>query len=264
MQLVYDGSFEGLLCALDAACHDAAITSLVSCHAAQPQLFSAGDDVRTSPAQAARFSRRLRDASSRAVLRNVLYNYLSELAGFEDTLLAYVRMALQHGARADSYHAHDAVRAVHGCARKVGHEIHRLSGLARFRELRDGTLWAPVNPDHNVVCAVAAHFTRRMPAAAWIVYDMQRGYGVRWDTRDCALVVMDEEMQRQVQREPAGGTAIYSDAELAYQRMWRGYFETIAIAARRNPALQRRNMPQRYWPYLIERPARTAPAPPAQ
>lgn len=254
MQLVYDGSFEGLLCALDAACADAAAMSIASAHTAQAELFHT-DAVATHPARAAAFAGRLRAAASRAVMRNVLYNYLSERAGFEDALLAYVRMAFQRGAGVDSYHAHDAVRAVHACTRAVGHELHRLTGLARFRELHDGTLWAPLAPDHNVACGVATHFRRRMPSCVWVVYDVRRGYGVRWDTHTLSLVTMDEDLQAAVQQHPHAADDLYTDAEHAYQRMWRGYFESITIAARRNPALQRRNMPRRYWNYLIERPA---------
>jgi len=255
MQLLYDGSFEGLLCALDAACADAGITSLAAAHTAQPQLFGAAQEVPTSSARAAEFARTLRAATSRAVMRNLLYNYLSECAEYEDALLAYVRLARQRGAGVDHYHAHDAVRAVHACTRTVGQELHRLTGLTRFRQLHDGTLWAPLAPDHNVACGVAAHFRRRMPSCVWVVYDVRRGYGVRWDTRTLALVTMDEQLHAALQQNPHAAEALYSDAERAMQRLWRGYFESISIAARRNPSLQRRNMPQRYWRYLIERPA---------
>jgi len=258
MQLVYDGSFEGLLCALDAACADAGITSLAAAHTAQPQLFGAAREVPTSSTRAAAFARTLRAATSRAVMRNLLYNYLSERAGFEDALLAYVRLAHQRGAAVDHYHAHDAVRAVHACARKVGHELHRLTGLVRFRELHGGTLWAPIAPDHNVACGLAAHFQRRMPSCVWVVYDVRRGYGVRWDTHTLSLVTMDEELQTALQQSQQAADNLYTDAEHACQRMWRGYFESITIAARRNPSLQRRNMPQRYWRYLIEQPAARA------
>lgn len=259
MQVIYDGSFEGLLCALDEACADAGVDGLVPAHQAQLDLFSGGQEVSASSTRAAHFAQRLRAASSRAVMRTVLYNYLSELAGFEDALLAYVRMAFARGADIDRYHAHDAVRMVHACARKVGHELHRLTGLARFRELRDGRWWAPLAPDHNVVCGVAAQFRRRMPSCTWIVYDVRRGYGVRWDTRAMTLVTMHDELSAAVRVNPHAADALYTDTEHAYQRLWRHYFQTISIAARRNPSLQRRNMPQRYWRYLIEEPGAYRP-----
>lgn len=254
MLVVYDGSFEGLLCALDAACADPEIDGLVPAHQAQLDLFGGGQEVPASSARAAHFAQRLRAASAHAVMRNVLYNYLSELVGFEDALLAYVRMAFTRGADVDRYHAHDAVRTVHTCTRKVGHEMHRLTGLARFRELRDGSLWAPLAPDHNVVCGVAAHFRRRMPSCVWVVYDVRRGYGVRWDTHALTLVTMNGELSAAVMQNPHAVDELYTDTERAYQRLWQNYFESISIAARRNPSLQRRNMPQRYWRYLIERP----------
>lgn len=254
MELVYDGSFEGLLCALECGCDDKRVERLTAQQAAEPTLFGERGEIPTVTARAAGFAQRLRSASSREVLHNVLYNYLSEVAGFETALLQYVRLAFTHGAEVDRYHAHDAVRAVHMLTRKVGCELHRFTGLARFRELRDGTWWAPIAPDHNIACGLALHFRRRMPGHAWVIYDVQRDYGVRWDTREFTLVSMNEELRRDGLGDLGMWEPWYSEAERKFQRLWRGYFESIAIAARRNPSLQRRFMPQRYWRYLIERP----------
>jgi probable DNA metabolism protein len=36
------------------------------------------------------------------------------------------------------------------------------------------------------------------------------------------------------------------------QDLWKEYFKKIASPQRRNPALQARNMPKRYWKHLTE------------
>jgi len=41
--------------------------------------------------------------------------------------------------------------------------------------------------------------------------------------------------------------------ELAFQRLWKSYFDALAIPERFNPRLQRRQMPARFWKYLIEK-----------
>ena len=40
--------------------------------------------------------------------------------------------------------------------------------------------------------------------------------------------------------------------ELLTQELWRLFFDTLAIQARKNPCLQRQNMPKYTWQHLTE------------
>lgn len=44
----------------------------------------------------------------------------------------------------------------------------------------------------------------------------------------------------------------YSEKELEYRKLWCGFFESIAIEARKNPALQSQNIPKRFWKDTVE------------
>jgi len=44
----------------------------------------------------------------------------------------------------------------------------------------------------------------------------------------------------------------YSSMELEYQKLWKGFFESIAIDARKNPALQNQNLPKRFRKDIVE------------
>jgi probable DNA metabolism protein len=37
------------------------------------------------------------------------------------------------------------------------------------------------------------------------------------------------------------------------QQLWQTFFRTIAIPERKNPRLQKSNMPAKYWKYLTEK-----------
>ena len=50
------------------------------------------------------------------------------------------------------------------------------------------------------------------------------------------------------------GARLATDCEPGIERLWRAYFERITNPERRNPRLQRKLMPARYWGLLIERP----------
>ena len=43
-----------------------------------------------------------------------------------------------------------------------------------------------------------------------------------------------------------------SPAEKEYQKLWCGFFDSIAIEARKNPKLQSQNIPKRFWKDTVE------------
>lgn len=45
-----------------------------------------------------------------------------------------------------------------------------------------------------------------------------------------------------------------SSSEVAYQELWKLFFNTIAIRERTNPKCQMQFMPKKYWQDLIEEP----------
>ena len=128
-------------------------------------------------------------------------------------------------------------------SQRVTGEIHRLKGLLRFRALADGSLYAPVAPDANTVVCLAGHFQARLPNERWLIHDTRRGLAVWWDGHRLDTGEL-----------AATAAPPVTAAEAAIQEWWRGYYAAIAIPERRNPALQRRCMPRRYWRWLIESP----------
>ncbi|RYZ23730.1 MAG: DUF4130 domain-containing protein, partial [Chitinophagaceae bacterium] len=48
-------------------------------------------------------------------------------------------------------------------------------------------------------------------------------------------------------------SAAYDEAESIYQELWKQYFKSVNIAARKNTKLHIQHMPKRYWKYLPEK-----------
>ena len=239
----YDGTFDGLLTAI-ALLRESGDQpeSIAPASQAQMGLFGTPACVKTDIARAEALLREIRARASAGVARTVTYIGLSELPDLELALLEFVSLAFKHGDRVSAYHANPAVRRISEAARKVGVEIHRLKGLLRFRDTAQGFLWGPLEPDHNVVVPVAFHFRRRMPREKWMVHDVRRGLAVRWDGR--------EMLELEGHAIPAVQLA---KAESEVQDLWKTFYEKVSIAERRNPRLQRQNMPRRYWTYLVEK-----------
>jgi len=62
--------------------------------------------------------------------------------------------------------------------RKVAREAHSFTGLPRFMELRDRTLYAAYEPDHNITLLLTPHFRVRLPREQWVIHDRKHGLTV--------------------------------------------------------------------------------------
>ena len=73
------------------------------------------------------------------------------------------------------------VAPVHRLAQRVGREAHRMLGFVRFREVREGFYYAPLEPDHHVLPLIASHFADRFSDQHWVIHDLRRGRGIVHD-----------------------------------------------------------------------------------
>lgn len=245
---LYEKTVDGLLTAVARAADS--MVDAVELRAAddwQPTLFVNPTEIIPNPDCAVGLLDELRNRASKRVVRRVLYAAMSEGEDIGTALVAYVQQVRRLGAQADDFLADPSIRRVHDIARAVGSELHRLKGLARFRRLRDETLWAPIRPEANVVAPLALYFKGRMPSETWLIHDVRRRLAVRWDRNELAWVDPEDL--------PLEKPELAED-EAAYQTLWQTYFRNIAVSERRNPRLQRQCMPTRYWKYLVEVPGR--------
>jgi probable DNA metabolism protein len=154
----------------------------------------------------------------------------ADWTGLEEARLGAERAARDRG---------DAdVRVVLGAAYKVGHEIDRLRGLLRFSPNSDGVYIARCAPDHFVLPALAAHFTRRFGEQGWAIIDERR------------KLCLSRRSGESPELFEFSSPLVTNDDP--WESLWRHYHRTINNESRKNPRLQRQFMPERYWKYLPE------------
>jgi probable DNA metabolism protein len=241
--LLHDGTFDGLLTAIDQAFTHPDDCEIHDKNRWQPSLFDPADTVTTQPDRADDLYRKVQQSAGKAAGRNLMYAFCSEQPDIETALLHYVREALRLGKQVNQYHANPHIREILAIARKVGNEIHRFQGLIRFRELEDGTLWGPFEPDHDILIPLAGYFRRRMGPERWILHDLKRNRAMAWDGQRLRAMSPDDQPD---------ATPAFSPAEEVYAQLWKTFHHSIAVRERANPRLQRQNMPQRYWKHLVE------------
>ena len=116
-----------------------------------------------------------------------------------------------------------------------------LRQFIRFSKLEGGIYYGEITPEHNVVAMLMPHFVSRFQIQPFIIHDKtHRLCGV--SATKTWVVATDEDLVL-----PA-----FSADDTAYRRMWKAFYETIAIKERTNPVCRRNHMPKKYWKHLTE------------
>ena len=226
----YDRTFEGLLTVVfDAYFRKSFPERLIGPGEPVPMFAREVLDSTTDPVRAERVWKGLRKKLPRRLRNMLLHVWLSESVGADELLLRYMRKIF---------------------ARTVSREAHHLIQFARLRKMADGSYYAPVSPKCNALPLAVGYFRDRFADQRWLVYDLKRRYGYAYDLHEVREVVFESLSDAPSERL----TDDLLDAdELAFQRLWKSYFDALAIPERFNPRLQRRQMPARFWKYLIEK-----------
>lgn len=146
----------------------------------------------------------------------------------------------------------EAVRAVFGMYRQVANEAHHYKGFVRFRELKNKTLFAKIEPKHAVLPCIAEHFADRFPQENWIIYDKTHEVflihekGKRYYFLQQYMCMKGDSGSAQ---KIAGG---FSEEEMDYEALWKEFVQSISVAERENRALQNQNLPLRFRTNLVE------------
>lgn len=241
MIYTYDGTFFGFLSAVFDGWHDG-LSHVEDIHPLVSTSLFAETNVPTDEGKAKRILDALKDKCGPKCCHFLYYGFLAEVPKRELPLVSYIWLSFRYKEQF-YYHLHEAALwKVRQWAQKTGNERHKLLGLIRFQELSDGMLYSRINPTCHVVPVMAPHFVKRLPKERWVIHDVRRHMGVYYDGSDVSLVEIPKTLS----------TIDVSTDEARFNNLWKGYYDTIAIAERRNEGLRRQFMPKKYWHYIIE------------
>lgn len=130
-------------------------------------------------------------------------------------------------------------------ARNVGNEAHYFKEFLRFRELKNGILFAKIEPKNQVLTCIAPHFADRLPIENWMIYDKTHSMFVVHEERKKWVLVSDLCADESRFEE-------YSESEEEIQELWKGFFQTISIEERESYVRQRQHLPIWYRKNMVE------------
>ena len=251
MQLfVYDGTFSGFLTAVfDVYEYKLSAVKIVKQSIYNVSVFGQDHIVETNSSKALRVWKGLLKYASAQTADSLHHSWLSEMPNIEKYLLQYIQYIFLKKQSIDSDFSNAAVLKVAQVTKQVHRERHRMEAFVRFQLTKDELYYAVVEPDFNVLPLLIDHFKNRYADQRWLIYDGKRRYGIYYDLQTVETIELtftDEVKQSGVQ------LALAED-EPMYQSLWKHYFQSVNIKARKNTKLHIQHMPKRYWKYLPEK-----------
>ncbi len=249
--LVYDGSFAGFLTAIFEVYEYKMPAPVISREESTGgTLFGVRHAVFTSTDKSARVQQKISEKLTPNGFRQFYSSWLSELKETDNALLRYVQYLLLSPKSIENDFSHADVLFVQQTSRKVHREKHRMEAFVRFQLTKDKLYYALIQPDYNVLPLICRHFKTRYADQRWLIYDGLRRYGLYYDGNHVEEIQMTFALD---QNNPDAKLALYDEKEELYQQLWKQYFSSVNIEARKNLKLHIQHMPKRYWRYLVEK-----------
>lgn len=188
-------------------------------------------------------------------LKRFYYTFLSEQAVAYQHLFDFACYVFESSYAVDRNYGHPDVLALSQWTKQVGREKHRMEAFVRFKKAKDGLFIALVKPDFNVLPLIERHFKARYQDQRWLIYDEQRKFGIYYDLHNVHQITMNATALDVNQR--TGFSQAFSieldEDEALYDQLWKDYFRSVNIEARKNMKLHIQYVPKRYWRYMNEK-----------
>lgn len=251
---LYDRTFDGLLTAVFDAFVRKQLPSAIKGEDEPLPLFH--DEVFTvvsDEEKAGRVWRALEKKLSKQALTMLTVSYLAEEEKLDMHLFNYICKAVKAEKSIETFFTDEDVRYVTDAFRRVRYERLRMMQFVRFQKAKDGTYFAIIRPDYNVVPLIIPHFEDRFANQPWIIYDVRRNYGCHYNGSEVKQISFADDGRM---FDPHSGKLkadLLDENETLFQELWRTYFKAVCIKERLNPRKHRKDMPVRYWAYMTEK-----------
>lgn len=262
MILVYDDTFDGLLCAIfDSYLYKLDSVEIRSVRVFQPEIFNKTQEVITDEIKVKRLQKKLLQLFGISGLNKIFKAFLSESHNVENLLFYIIKTSISNNKSILNDAANDIVLSFDKLVKKVHREKHRMEAFVRFHLIEGDIYYANVEPDFNVLPLISKHFKTRYADQKWIIYDLKRSYGIFYDLKTVKEITIDLTTQNKkgiynTIQTGLGDKNLLTTKQLKennYTNLWNQYFKSTNIESRKNLKLHIQHVPKRYWKYLSEK-----------
>ena len=238
---LYDGTFDGWLSAVFDAYDDKETDADFKAADSQIELQCEYRETVFDPEKAERVRKGIRNKMGTAVYNTLWTAFLCDTPQRERALYRYVRLGFREGFRLPRLMTDPRVAEVNKMSSLVRREAGQLLQFVRFAQTVTGVYYAEISPQYAVLPILMPHFVHRLNTQAFVIYDKTHGCSGLFDGEQWVLTSAEGLQAPDV-----------SESERAYRKLWKTFYDTVAIEARVNPKLRQQMMPKKFWKHMVE------------
>jgi len=236
----YDGSFEGLMCCVFESYEQKEIPSIIRPPGVQPTLFDTAKWIKADEHKSDRVFNSIPVKISSRAQELVKLGFLTCAPNKELLIYHFLRLGFKFGSKVMTMLTDDTVCSLLKAVQYLTSESHKLKGFVRFSVYGD-VLVAVIEPKNFVLPLLSLHFCDRFRNEEFMIYDKTHSMALIYRTQKAELIYVEELTLPEV-----------DGSEIEYRRLWKQFYNTIAIEGRINPRRRMTMMPKRYWGQMTE------------
>ena len=237
---LYDGSYEGLLsCVFESFARKENPIEISVQDTIQTSFYPIRN-IATDLSKAERVKKGICTKMSKEAYELVQLGYFTCHPQKEKLILEFIRIGMQCGRKVLSMLTDDTVHCLFKAVKHLTGESHQLKGFVRF-SVYERIMAAVIEPKNFVLPLLAPHFCDRYANDAFMIYDKTHLSMLFYKPYEFAIVPVEDYCEPDADEE-----------ELFYRRLWKNYYDSIAIESRYNPRCRMSHMQKRYWTHLTE------------
>ena len=239
--LLYDGTFDGFLSAVLEAYRRKPRADKIEETDCQQEFGARYEEIESNFEDAQRVAAGIEKTMGTVAYEKVWTAFLSDDPKKSQKLYQYICFGMKVGRLVNDDLTSDCVQAVEKMTALVRREAHKWIEFVRFGKLEGGIWYAKIAPQNFVLPMLMPHFSARFNDMPFLLHDETHQQVAVYDLHGWQII-SDKTMQ----------LPPYSAEEAEFRRLWRCFYDTVAIRERVNPALRRQLMPKKYWKNIIE------------
>lgn len=236
----YDGSFNGFLCCVYESYSQQELPYEIVSQEEEQGFLLPARSIATDLDTAKRVYATIAAKISREARELVRLGWLIRHPHKELLLLRFLRLGFSCGPAVTDMLADDTVRTLDEAVLQLRREAHKFTGFVRF-SVHQGALVSIIEPRNQVLPEIRSHFCDRFASETFMIYDKTHRQALIHEPGRDAIVAVDELDMPELDHK-----------EVEFRRLWKRFYNTIAIRERINPRLRMNHMPKRYWNQLPE------------
>lgn len=240
VEYIYDGSFLGFFCCVYESVYAKELPSAIyKQQEVQIGLFEQRR-VLTDHVKAEKVRRSIPLKICKRALELIENVFLSCMQNKELSMLRFLLFAYRQGGGALNMLGHALVAPLLKAEKHLLKEAHLFTGFVRFTDY-NGALVSVITPKNFVLPYIAGHFINRYYNEDFMIFDKTHSAALLYQNRKKQMISIEELELPDV-----------PDSEREYQKLWKCFYDTVAIAARKNPKCRMTHMPKRFWQNMTE------------